>query len=56
VYRDQDTVDIHLQDDSVSRHHAAIVHHTTGKVYVIDLDSVRHCVTILIALSVPHVS
>lgn len=41
VYRDKESVDIHLDSEAVSRNHAAIVHHTTGKVYIIDLHSVR---------------
>lgn len=39
-YRDKATVDIHLDDESVSRNHAAIVHHKEGKIYIIDLDTV----------------
>jgi pSer/pThr/pTyr-binding forkhead associated (FHA) protein len=40
LFRDKDVVDIHLDSELVSRQHAAIVHHTSGKVYIIDLQSV----------------
>lgn len=40
VCRDRDSADVHLDSENVSRLHAAVVHHSNGKVYLIDLQSV----------------
>ena len=34
-----DTADIVLSHASISRHHAAVAHHSDGRVYIIDLKS-----------------
>ena len=39
--RDKENADVHLDSENVSRLHAAVVHHSNGKVYLIDLQSVR---------------
>ena len=38
--RVREAVDIHLDDSSCSRSHAALVHHNDGRVFLIDLQSV----------------
>jgi hypothetical protein len=38
--RDASVADVVIDDDAVSRRHAALVHHNDGRVYVIDLASV----------------
>lgn len=39
--RAKELVDIHLDDNSCSRVHAALVHHQDGRLFLIDLQSVR---------------
>ncbi len=41
--RAADQVSIALDHQSCSRVHAAIVHHTDGRIFLIDLQSVRRC-------------
>jgi hypothetical protein len=39
--RQRGVVDVHLDSEEISRSHAAVVHHSNGNIYLIDLNSVR---------------
>lgn len=39
--RQPDAVDVPLAEGSTSRQHAALVHHNDGRIFLIDLGSVR---------------
>ena len=49
--KDEGACDIVLPDSSCSREHAALVHHEDGRLFVIDLGSVRATLTLLVLRS-----